>query len=63
MCRLCAKQERRTLEIRGILCSRCNLGLGQFDDDPARLRAAAAYLDQQGQPLENAAAPDPSTVR
>jgi hypothetical protein len=27
---------------RGWLCSRCNMGLGKFDDDPTRLRRAAA---------------------
>jgi recombination endonuclease VII len=31
--------------IRGRLCDACNLGLGKFNHDPARLRRAAIYIE------------------
>lgn len=35
-----------TGRIRGILCRACNAGLGLLRDDPALVRAAAAYLER-----------------
>jgi hypothetical protein len=52
-CQLCGSTEHVVLDhchtsgaIRGPLCKPCNSGLGIFGDDPARLRAAADYLEK-----------------
>jgi Recombination endonuclease VII len=43
--RLCLDHDHKNGKVRDALCHSCNTGLGSFKDDPARLRAAADYLD------------------
>lgn len=41
----CSDEDPQTGEHRGWICHSCNVGIGKFYDDPAALRAAAAYLE------------------
>jgi hypothetical protein len=51
-CEICGVVPKKTCldhchiaqKFRGWLCEKCNFGVGLFDDDPARLEKAAAYL-------------------
>lgn len=44
-----------TNEVRGILCSGCNRGLGLFADSPDRLRSALSYLERHAMKKKAAA--------
>jgi hypothetical protein len=43
--RLAVDHDHATGAVRALLCSRCNLAIGYMEDCPARLRAAADYLE------------------
>lgn len=45
---ICAVVDHKDKEVRGILCSRCNLGIGMLLDDPDILRSAIEYLLDNG---------------
>jgi hypothetical protein len=55
MCAICRKPAGRDLhvdhdhstnQVRGLLCGKCNKGIGLFDDQPELLRAAQSYLQR-----------------
>lgn len=44
MTSLCIDHCHKTNKIRGLLCNPCNLGLGNFKDNPKYLKKAIKYL-------------------
>src|SRR6267142_4841583 len=45
---LCIDNCHLTGKVRGLLCTKCNSGIGFYEDDPNRLRAAIDYLARAG---------------
>ena len=56
LCGICSTPMRRpildhchqSMIVRGLLCSNCNVGLGQFKDDVKLLSLAIRYLNENG---------------
>lgn len=59
VCKICKRQpegkqpwnidhNHKTGVIRGLLCSRCNTGLGCFNDESNLIRQAALYVENDG---------------
>ena len=48
ICKLAVDHDHQTGQVRALLCSDCNTGIGKLKDDPALIDKAAAYLRSYG---------------
>lgn len=46
---LCIDHDHVTGKVRGLICHNCNVGIGNFFDDPLLLEKAAEYLRKHPQ--------------
>jgi hypothetical protein len=47
--KFCVDHSHRTNKFRGLLCYKCNNGLGMFSDSVRKLAQAIVYLEEHGE--------------
>lgn len=55
--RFAVDHDHQTGKIRGLLCTGCNIGIGQFKEDPRTMLRAIRYLRQHGRQKGSQAPP------